>query len=103
MVNSLCLDCIQFLNEHEVLSKSTNGRMEYWDVETEKSIRSFKIRTGENYSRFDVTLDGIFVCVGSSAGVIFVYNLQTGKMVAEVGHKKSSKPIRCCVFSRNCR
>jgi WD40 repeat protein len=97
------IDCIKFVNENQVLSKSTNGRLEYWNLETEKTIRSIKIRTGENSSRFDISLDGLFVCVGSSAGVIFIYNLQTGKMVTELGHKKSTRPIRCCMFTRDCR
>ena len=33
------LDCLRFANGN-VLSKSINGRMEYWDLDTEKVIRT---------------------------------------------------------------
>ncbi|KAI8387479.1 WD40-repeat-containing domain protein [Blakeslea trispora] len=96
------IDCIRFVNGH-VLSKSTNGKMEYWELEQEKVIRSFRIRSGENFSRFDVSLDELFFCVGSSHGTIYIYHLHTGKLVTELGHKRATKAVRCCVFSRDCR
>lgn len=96
------IDCIRIANGN-VLSKSINGRMEYWDIETEKTIRSIRVRSGENYSRFDVSLDELFFCVGSSQGTIYVYNVQTGKLVSELGHRRSTKAVRCCVFSRDSR
>ncbi|KAL1934388.1 hypothetical protein VTP01DRAFT_6570 [Rhizomucor pusillus] len=96
------IDCIRFANG-KVLSKSVNGRMEYWDAETETTIRSFRIRTGENFSRFDVSLDESFFCVGTSSGSVYVYNLQTGKMVSELSHRRSTKSVRCCTFTRDCR
>ncbi|CAO3624908.1 unnamed protein product [Mucor hiemalis] len=96
------IDCIRIANGN-VLSKSINGRMEYWDIETEKTIRSIRVRSGENLSRFDVSLDELFFCVGSSQGTIYVYNVQTGKLVSELGHRRSTKAVRCCVFSRDSR
>ncbi|KAI8979826.1 WD40-repeat-containing domain protein [Mycotypha africana] len=96
------IDCIRFANGH-VLSKSINGKIEYWDYETEKTLRSFRIRSGENFCRLDVSLDELFFCVGSSQGSIFIYNLETGKLVTELGHRRSTKAVHCCVFSRDCR
>ncbi|KAF7726033.1 hypothetical protein EC973_009098 [Apophysomyces ossiformis] len=96
------IDCIRFANGN-ILSKSINGRMEYWDAEQEKSIRSFRVRTGENFSRFDVSLDERFFCVGTSQGSVYIYNLETGKMVSELAHRRSTKSVRCCAFSRDCR
>lgn len=96
------LDCIRYANGN-VLSKSTNGRMEYWNPATEETIRSFRVKTGENHSRFDVTLDGNYFCVGTNHGNVFIYSLKTGKLVTELSHRRSTKPIYCCVFSRDHR
>ncbi|SAM05553.1 hypothetical protein [Absidia glauca] len=96
------IDCIRYANGN-VLSKSTNGRMEYWDPATEETIRSFRVKTGENQSRFDVTLNGDYFCVGTNHGTVFIYSLKTGKLVTELSHRRSTKPIFCCVFSRDHR
>ncbi|RCH87616.1 hypothetical protein CU097_008960 [Rhizopus azygosporus] len=96
------IDCIRFANNN-VLSKSINGKLEYWELDTEKTIKSIRLRSGENYSRFDVSLDEAYACVGTSNGSLFIYNLHTGNMVSELGHRRSTKAIRCCVFSRDCR
>ncbi|KAI7872050.1 WD40-repeat-containing domain protein [Spinellus fusiger] len=96
------IDCIRYINGY-LLSKSINGRIEYWDPQADKSIRSFRVKTGENFSRFDVSLDECFFCVGTSQGSVFIYNLNTGKMVTELAHRRSTKSVRCCAFSRDCR
>ncbi|ORX61578.1 WD40 repeat-like protein [Hesseltinella vesiculosa] len=96
------IDCIRFA-QGKVLSKSINGRMEYWDMDSDESIRSFRIKTGECYSRFDVSLDEGYFCVGSSHGRVYIYNLNTGKQLAELSHRRSTKTIRCCAFSRDCK
>ncbi|KAG2189043.1 hypothetical protein INT44_004185 [Umbelopsis vinacea] len=102
MHNDSQIDCIKYVNGN-LLSKSINGRMEYWDPVSEKSIRSFRVKTGENFSRFDVSLNESFFCVGSSSGAIYVFNLHTGKQIAELQHRRSTKAVRCCVFTRDCR
>ncbi|CAO3683430.1 unnamed protein product [Umbelopsis vinacea] len=89
---------IRYVNGN-LLSKSVNGRMEYWDPGTEKSIRSFCVKTGENFSRFDVSLNESFFRVGSSSGAIYVFNLHTGKQIAELQHRRFTKAVRCCVFT----
>lgn len=86
-----------------MLSKSINGKLEYWELDTGKTLRSIRLRSGENYSRFDVSLDEVYACVGTSQGSLFIYNLHTGTMVSELGHRRSTKAIRCCAFSRDCR
>ncbi|CAG8740928.1 14531_t:CDS:2, partial [Acaulospora morrowiae] len=48
------IDSIRFANKH-VLSKSINGKIEYWNYETFEVLRSFAIKNGSNNrSRFDV-------------------------------------------------
>ncbi|OAD71878.1 hypothetical protein PHYBLDRAFT_80559 [Phycomyces blakesleeanus NRRL 1555(-)] len=96
------IDCIRYANGN-LLSKSINGRIEYWDPESDKMMRSFRVRTGENFSRFDVSLDERFIGVGTSQGSVFIYNIDTGKMVAELAHRRSTKSVRCCAFSLDCR
>ncbi|KAG0741358.1 hypothetical protein G6F57_009351 [Rhizopus arrhizus] len=96
------IDCIRFANNN-VLSKSINGKLEYWELETEKTLRSIRLRSGENYSRFDISLDETYVCIGTRQGSLFIYNLHTGAMISELGHRRSTKAIRCCAFSRDCR
>lgn len=77
--------------------------MEYWDAEKNEPIRSFRIRTGENHSKFDVSLNEQFFCVGSTQGSVYIYNVITGKLLSELSHRRSNRLIKCCVFSRDCR
>ncbi|KAF9997369.1 hypothetical protein BGZ65_007054 [Modicella reniformis] len=95
--------CIRFA-KGKVLSKSVNGKVEYWDPETLRRIRTFSIKnTASNQCRFDVSLDELFFCVGTSNGSAYIYNIETGRSVAELKHRRSTKAIRTCVFSRDSR
>jgi WD40 repeat protein len=49
------------------------------------------------------SLNESFFCVGSSSGAIYVFNLHTGKQITELQHRRSTKAVRCCVFTRDCR
>lgn len=97
------LDCIRFA-KGKVLSKSVNGKVEYWDPVTLDKIRTFSIKnTASNQCRFDVSLDELFFCVGTSNGSVFVYNIDSGKTVTELKYRRSTKAIRTCIFSRDSR
>ncbi|CAO3616655.1 unnamed protein product [Cunninghamella blakesleeana] len=102
MHGDCAIDCIRFANGN-ILSKSVNGRMEYWDAEKNEPIRSFRVKTGENHSKFDVSLNDEFFCVGSTQGSVYIYNINTGKLISELSHRRSNRLIKCCVFSRDCR
>ncbi|KAI9312894.1 WD40-repeat-containing domain protein [Dichotomocladium elegans] len=70
------IDCIRFANGN-VLSKSANGRIEYWDAAKEQSIRTFRIRTGESCSRFDVRFvwshpETVICYISSAAHCFFI-------------------------------
>ncbi|KAH8556481.1 hypothetical protein BGW37DRAFT_14306 [Umbelopsis sp. PMI_123] len=56
-----------------------------------------------NSRLFIFSLNESFFCVGSSGGAIYVFNLHTGKQIAELQHRRSTKAVRCCVFTRDCR
>ena len=44
------------------------------------------------------SLDGKYFCVGGLAGAVYIYSLVSNKLVTELNHKRSRKPIRCCAF-----
>ncbi|KAJ1911228.1 hypothetical protein IWQ60_010241 [Tieghemiomyces parasiticus] len=58
---------------------------------------------GLNKCRFDVSLDGRYLCAGNSQGVVYVFDLTTGKTVTELRHKRSVKAVKTCVFTLDCR
>ncbi|KAF9586628.1 hypothetical protein BGW38_000690 [Lunasporangiospora selenospora] len=62
------IDCIRFA-KGKVLSKSVNGKVEYWDPKTLEHIRSFTIKnTASNQCRIDVRyLEAAFHCYYYSA------------------------------------
>ncbi|KAJ3035407.1 hypothetical protein HDV00_004005 [Rhizophlyctis rosea] len=97
------VDSIRYVAEN-VLSKSVDGKILLWDPETSQVIRKFTVKGNENNRcRFDVTPDNQFFCIGNENGGVFIYNLTSGKLVSELRHKRSTKAIRCCAFTRNCR
>lgn len=102
MHGSSYIDCIRFANGN-LITKSIDNQLHYWNPNTQETIHSFSIESGENKSRFDVSLDECFLCVGSDYGTVYVYDIQTAKLLAELYHKKTSKAVRCCAFTRNCR
>ncbi|KAG0328474.1 hypothetical protein BGZ99_005169 [Dissophora globulifera] len=102
-LHSARIDCIRFA-KGKVLSKSVNGKVEYWDPETLQQIRTFTIKnTASNQCRFDVSLDELFFCVGTSNGSVYIYNVESGRTVTELKHRRSTKAIRTCIFSRDSR
>ncbi|KAF9346889.1 hypothetical protein BGX26_001608 [Mortierella sp. AD094] len=102
-LHSARIDCIR-IAKNKVLSKSVNGKVEYWDHETLQHIRSFTIKnTASNQCRFDVSLDELFFCVGTSNGSVYIYNIDSGKTVTELKHRRSTKAIRTCIFARDSR
>ncbi|CAG8671126.1 4165_t:CDS:2 [Dentiscutata erythropus] len=77
-------------------------RIEYWNYETFELIKSFVIKnSSNNRSRFDVSLDEKYFCVGTSNGTVHIYNVLSGKLVTELRHRRSTKAVRCCIFSRD--
>ncbi|KAG0274933.1 hypothetical protein BGZ95_009330 [Linnemannia exigua] len=88
-LHSARIDCIRFA-KGKVLSKSVNGKVEYWDPETFAQIRTFTIKnTASNQCRFDVSLDELFFCVGTSNGSVYIYNIDTGRTVTELKHRRT--------------
>ncbi|KAJ2722013.1 hypothetical protein GGI07_003603 [Coemansia sp. Benny D115] len=97
------IDCIRFAKSN-MLAKNTAGRIDYWDLTTNVLIRSFNIRNhGINVSRFDVSFDDEYICAGNSRGEVYVFGLEAGKAICRLAHKRSVRPVTCCLFSRDGR
>ncbi|GAN05757.1 WD domain, G-beta repeat-containing protein, partial [Mucor ambiguus] len=97
------VDCIRYANGN-LLTKSVDNQLHYWRPNEQEIIHSFSIASQENsHSRFDVSRDGHYLCVGSNHGSVYVYNVHTSDLLAELCHKKATKAVRCCVFTRDCR
>lgn len=98
-----CVDCIRYANGN-LLTKSIDNQLHYWKPDKQEIIHSFSITPQKNnHSRFDVSRDGHYLCVGSQQGSVYVYNIHTSELLAELCHKKATKAVRCCVFTRDCR
>ncbi|KAJ1938677.1 hypothetical protein GGF37_004716 [Kickxella alabastrina] len=97
------IDCIRFAKSNLVV-KNTSGRIDYWDLDSLSLIRGFNVRHhGIIISRFDVSYDDEYLCVGNSRGKVYVYGLDSGRIVSHLAHKRSVRPVTCCLFSRDCR
>ncbi|KAJ2766040.1 hypothetical protein IWQ56_003869, partial [Coemansia nantahalensis] len=97
------IDCLRFA-QSRLLAKNTAGRIEYWDLQAGALIRSFSVpRHGVNVSRFDVSYDDRYVCVGNGQGEVVIFSIDTGKAVRRLTHKRSVRPVTCALFTRDCR
>ncbi|KAJ1723020.1 hypothetical protein LPJ61_005868 [Coemansia biformis] len=97
------IDCLRFAQSH-LLVKNTAGRIEYWDLQAAALIRSFSVRHhGVSVSRFDVSYDDKYVCVGNGQGEVFIVSIDSGKTIRRLTHKRSVRAVTCALFSRDCR
>ncbi|KAJ2066281.1 hypothetical protein GGH13_005771 [Coemansia sp. S155-1] len=97
------IDCLQFAKSN-LLVKNTAGRIEYLDLESGSVIRAMSVRNhGISVSCFDVSYDDCYLCVGNSRGEVYIYCIDSGKVVGHLAHKRSVRQVTCCQFSRDCR
>ena len=63
-----------------------------------------KVPNTKNIStRMDVNKENNLLCVGNSEGVIFIYEIDTGRQIHRLEHRRSRSPVRSCCFSRGIR
>ncbi|KAI9503017.1 hypothetical protein GGI25_003464 [Coemansia spiralis] len=97
------IDCIRFAGSN-LLVKNTSGRIEHWSLQNLSMIRTFNVRHhGVNISRFDVSFDDKYLCVGNGRGEAYIFCIDSGKTVGYLKHKRSVRPVTCCLFTRDCR
>ena len=107
--HSESIDCLSFLPDNRLATKSTDGRMFVWDVSTAEQKAAWKIPgcngLGGFTSRcqFSATADGKYISVGNASGDCYVYDTETGKREAHVSVIKVSAPVRACALSQDCR
>jgi len=95
------IDCIKFL-EDKLVTKSTDGRILIWSPETGKISVEMKIPDSKQLSsRFDLSRDGRFLCVGNGEGIAYIFRTEDGGLVKRVEYRRSKVPIKCCVFNRD--
>jgi len=104
-VHSTTIDSIGFINNTNILSKDINGHIYQWNLETNEIIKEFKNRSlmRQNRCRFDISSDKLLFCVGTAFGTVLVFDISQGKMISEIGHKRSTDPVKCSIFTRNCK
>ncbi|KAJ9087018.1 hypothetical protein DSO57_1037430 [Entomophthora muscae] len=97
------IDCLAVVGS-EVISKSKNGNVFNWSLESGEILSRFRVRNSSyNSSRFGISPNSKYMCVGNETGLVYIYSLTDGKMLAELRHRRSSRPITSCVFAANGR
>jgi len=102
--HSTQIDCLRYYDNSHILSKSNDGRIILWDFMNSNVIREFKgVRQKQGLSsRFDLTRDNKYLCIGSAEGNVFIFDTTTGIRVNKLEHKRSKSPVNCCALSCDC-
>ncbi|KAI9208774.1 uncharacterized protein BJ171DRAFT_489975 [Polychytrium aggregatum] len=58
---------------------------------------------GDHNCHVDISPDQEYVAAGSTDGAVYIYDLTTGTCAAELHHKRSTRAVWCCSFSKNGR
>jgi WD40 repeat protein len=92
------IQSIKILNNNRLLTKSHHGLVIYWDRENNTPIHKYQV--GKNACDPDVDSTQEYFCIGTDNGSIHIYSLKDGSLVKKLTHKRSSKSIKSCAFSR---
>ncbi|PVU95068.1 hypothetical protein BB560_005891 [Smittium megazygosporum] len=97
------IDCVRVL-KNIIVAKNINGKLFIYNSKTLNLENSFHIPDdGNNTCKFDTSNDENYICVGNSNGIVYIYDLINLKLVKRLVHKRSIRPITCCVFTKNNR
>ncbi|KAJ3395488.1 hypothetical protein HDU92_005742 [Lobulomyces angularis] len=96
---------LNIIDDTFILSQSENGKILYWNFNTEEIIHSFIIKDGKNYGscKFELSLDNKYFCVGNNYGGVFIYDLNKGTLLHELKHKRAQKPVKSVAFNKDCK
>lgn len=100
------IDCLRFLPNNRIATKSSDGRMFVWSLASGEQLAAWKVPGSNQFSircRFSTTADGKYVSVGNGTGDCYVYDSETGKREAHVSAIRVSAPVRACALSEDCR
>jgi hypothetical protein len=107
-VMSMCecmqADCIQQVGT-QVISKSVGSNtLQCCDAQSGKMQRQIDIAADTtSTSGFDVSIDQRLLCVGTTTGLVAVIEVQSGKCIATLEHKRVRQSVNACVFSADAR
>jgi len=103
-IHSTVIDSIGIINDN-ILSKDINGHIYLWKLETDEILKEYKHRNllRQNRCRFGISMDNTILCVGTAFGTVLIFDLIKGNVISEIGHKRSSEPVKCSIFTRNCK
>jgi hypothetical protein len=97
-------DCIQQVGT-QVISKSVGSNtLQCCDAQSGKMQRQIDIAADTtSTSGFDVSIDQRLLCVGTTTGLVAVIEVQSGKCIATLEHKRVRQSVNACVFSADVR
>jgi len=100
------IDCMAYIPSKNVfVTKSNDGKIVIWKDDDDQTIvsRISVPNGGHRRSRFSISRDGNFLCVGNSTGHGLLYLVDTGRLVHRFTSEKCKTPISSCTFSWDCR
>lgn len=75
---------VRFLNNHQLVSASTDSTLRLWDLNSNESIRSFSGHQNEkNFVGLSVNSDGSILSCGSETNEVFAYHSSLSKPIAQ--------------------
>jgi hypothetical protein len=104
MCECMQADCIQQVGT-QVISKSVGSNtLQCCDAQSGKMQRQIDIAADTtSTSGFDVSIDQRLLCVGTTTGLVAVIEVQSGKCIATLEHKRVRQSVNACVFSADAR
>jgi len=95
-------DCIGCVEDEVFVSKSVDGKIAIWQAGV-ADVRTIKVpNCSSTKIRFAISRDRQFLCVGSEVGVLFIFEIKTGRVVNRLKYKRIKTAIQDCAFSRDC-
>jgi WD40 repeat protein len=93
-------DCIKLVENNIVASRSIDGKINIWDRDSQCTVSvSFSGPAGG--TKFDISQDKQLLCVGTTTGRVYVYDITNGKRLHELEYKRSRKEVKECAFSKD--
>ena len=100
-----CVDDVKFVDDHRILTKSSDGRIFLSDLEEKKRMKSWKVPSSGGSikctSDVDLTKDGKYFVVGNSYGAVYVFAIdgESESHAAKLEPYKFQKAVQSCAIS----
>jgi WD40 repeat protein len=92
-----------------LVSKTSRGQIDVYDINPKvikkskeaKTVSTFKLEEDTGLCKMDVTSNGEYVCGGDDDGTVFIKNLISGKLVAELEYHRIKGQIQDIAVSED--